>query len=210
MKNKIPLAILLAGLSLPQSTPADDNFPIQLSFMTGTISTSFSESESTLEPSDGTDQATETPYSGSSSSLPIEFGGEIFSTPKRSYFLRGGGPLVASGTDRLFYVNTGINFYLSPLGSPLKVSTDKFNIRVIPKFRYYIGIQAGTSYLIYSTKSQTKSDILFELGGQGGGIYSISTQWGLKAEASIMKGTGALVSSMTMKVLLGATYSINL
>ena len=209
MTRFLLIAILMTSFFL-ESVFAEDEFPLQLSFTTGTTSTSFSETQSSLKPSDGSTATTEAPYSGSSSILPFDLALEYYVTPKRSYFVDGGGPLVASGTDRLFYVNAGMNFYLGQLGTPMKAVSDKLVLSVIPKVRYYLGIHAGTSYLIYSTKSQTKSDLIFGIGAHGGGIYSLNTRWGLKGEAGMTKGTGALVSSMTMKILLGVTYSTNL
>lgn len=116
---------------------------------------------------------------------------------------------MASTPDRNFYVTGGVNFYFSSVGSPIYVSDQRMEIKVAPKFRYYAGPHFGAAYLVYNTKSATKNDVVIEAGGQGGVIYSISPKWGLRAEANISRGIGALVSSMTMKILLGGTYNLN-
>ncbi len=187
----------------------DAKLPAQLSFCIGSVSTNYSETASKLVATDGTTGTTVTPYSGTASSMPIDVEFEYFSNLKKSYFLKGGGPVMASTPDRYFYFATGINFYFSPIGSPTYVSDERIEIKLAPKFRYYAGPNIGASYLIYNTKSQIKNDMIVELGLQGGAIYSINSKWGVKAEGAFSRGIGALLSSMTMKILLGTTYNLN-
>jgi len=188
---------------------ADDKLPAQFSFSIGSISTTYTEQQSQIKPTDGTTTTTSTPYSGTAASMPLDVEFEYFTTLKRSYFVRAGGPVMASTPDRNFYLTSGVNFYFSSVGSPLYVSDQRMEIKIAPKFRYYAGPHLGASYLVYNTKSATKNDVIVELGGQGGVIYSLSPKWGLRAEANLSRGIGALVSSMTMKILLGGTYNLN-
>lgn len=184
--------------------------PAQLSFSIGSISTSFTESESNLIPSDGTTKTKAAPYSGTSSSMPIDITFEYFSKITRSYFIKAGGPLMASTPDRLFYSTGGVNFYFNTIGAPTKISDENLELKITPKFRYYAGPQIGVGYLVYNTKSQTKNDVILEIGGQGGVLYSINKKWSLRGQAEFTRGTGAIISSTSIKILLGGTYNINL
>lgn len=187
----------------------EDKLPAQFSFSIGSISTTYTEQQSQIKATDGSTTTTEAPASGTAASMPLDVEFEYFTTLKRSYFIRAGGPVMASTPDRNFYITSGINFYFSSVGSPLYVADQRMEIKIAPKFRYYAGPHLGGAYLVYSTKSATKNDITVELGGQGGVIYSLSPKWGLRAEANISRGIGALVTSMTMKILLGGTYNLN-
>ncbi len=188
---------------------ADGHIPGQLSFSIGSISTSYTESESQIKATDGTTSTKTTPYSGTAASMPLDAEFEYFPTLKRSYFIRGGGPVMASTPDRFFYFSTGANFYFSSIGSPTYVSDQRIEIKIAPKFRYYAGPLIGAGYLVYSTKSEVKNDIILELGAQAGVIYSVNPKWGLRGEVNMSRGIGALLSSMTMKILLGTTYNLN-
>lgn len=183
--------------------------PAQISFSIGSISTNYTEQESQIKPTDGTTTEKTAAASGTAASMPLDVEFEYFSNLKRSYFVRGGGPVMASTPDRNFYLTFGANFYFSSVGSPVYVSDQRMEIKMAPKFRYYAGPHLGAAYLVYNTKSATKNDVIVELGGQGGVIYSLSPKWGLRAEANLSRGIGALVSSMTMKILLGGTYNLN-
>lgn len=202
MKIFLSTIILLSSINIWAAMPA------QMSLTLGTISTNYAESESTIKSTDGT-TSTEKPYSGTASSMPFELGVEYFPSLTKSFFFRGGGPLMASTSDRYFYVNGGFNFYFSSYGAPTKVADQRIEIKMTPKFRYYAGPSIGTAYLVYNTESKTKNDIMLELGAQVGALYLINSKWCLKAEANIARGIGAIQSSMTMKLLLGATYNLN-
>jgi len=210
MKMQNILAVFVALLlAISNFGYADDKLPAQFSFSIGSISTTYTEQQSQIKPTDGTSTTTSTPYSGTAASMPLDVEFEYFTTLKRSYFVRAGGPVMASTPDRNFYLTSGVNFYFSSVGSPLYVSDQRMEIKIAPKFRYYAGPHLGASYLVYNTKSATKNDVIVELGGQGGVIYSLSPKWGLRAEANLSRGIGALVTSMTMKILLGGTYNLN-
>ncbi len=210
MKMQNILAVFVALLLVISNFGyADDKLPAQFSFSIGSISTTYTEQQSQIKPTDGTSATTSTPYSGTAASMPLDVEFEYFTTLKRSYFVRAGGPVMASTPDRNFYLTSGVNFYFSSVGSPLYVSDQRMEIKIAPKFRYYAGPHLGASYLVYNTKSATKNDVIVELGGQGGVIYSLSPKWGLRAEANLSRGIGALVTSMTMKILLGGTYNLN-
>lgn len=209
MKKIIPLIVVLVFFP-HKRVYADGKIAGQLSFSIGSISTSYTESESKIKATNTTTTGTSTKASsGTVASMPLDVQFEYFSTLKRSVFARAGGPVMASTPGRYFYISTGMNFYFSSIGSPTYVSDQRVEMKLAPKFRYYAGPMIGASYLVYNTKSEIKNDVIVELGGQAGVIYSLNPKWGLRAEANISRGIGALLSSMTMKILLGTTYNLN-
>lgn len=200
--------LLFLFLFLNFQSFASSAFPDQISFLTGNIGVTYAESESTLVSTDGTPASDSSTYSSSATAMPLVVEYERFSTAKRSYFISGAGPLVASTPDRIFSVNSGAHFYLNKAGTIVNLSTDKLTYFSAPGFRYYIGPQIGLTYLIYNTLSQTKNDIILNLGGHAGGIYTYNPKWGIKGELAFSKGIGALVSTTTIQILIGATYTL--
>ena len=184
--------------------------PAQISFSIGSISSNYAESESSLESTDGTDNSANQPYSGTASSMPLDISFEYFNKISRSYFIKGTGPIMGSTPDRFFSVNIGTNFYFNQIGSQTVADDTNVSITIQPKYRYYAGPQIGVGYLVYNTKSQTKNDVMVDLGGQVGAIYTINDKWGLRGQLEFTRGIGALISSTTIKILLGSVYSLNI
>lgn len=184
--------------------------PAHLTFSIGSVSSSFTESESKLEATDGTKTTKVAPYSGAASSMPLDVGFEYFPLMKRSYFVRAGGPIMGSTPDRYIYSTIGANFYFNQIGSMTTLSDSKIEIKIEPKFRYYAGPQIGMGYLVYNTKSQTNNDVIIEAGGQAGAFYSINERWSLRGQLEFTRGIGALISSTTIKILFGTAYNLNI
>jgi hypothetical protein len=191
-----------------QSVLATSKIPDVLTFSIGSISANFTENPDELKATDGSTGTTVTPFAGTVSAVPIMIGYEIFPNLKRSYFINGVGPLMASNTGNYYSLIGGVNFYFSQIASNAVVSDYNFEMKIIPKFRYYAGPAIGIGYLVYNTKSATKNDIMFEIGGHGGVIYTINPKWGLRAQLGASRGIGVLVTSTIIKILLGATYNL--
>ena len=202
--------LFLIGIFWSTATYSDTKIPPQISFCLGSVSGSFAENPDSLKSTDGTASTTSTPYAGSASSMTLEMSYEFFNTLKRSYFIKGSGPIVGTTPDKYFSADAGINFYFTQLASQAKVSDFNFEMKLVPKMRYYAGPSLGVGYLVYNTKSATKSDVLFQLGGQGGMIYTINPKWGIKAELAAARAVGVLVSSTVVKILIGASYNLGL
>ena len=179
------------------STFAGSDIPKQLTVSTGSISLNYSENSSTT-----------TPYSGTASALPFAITYEYFPNLQRAYFVKAIGPLVASSSDRYFSGTIGTNFFFGKVASQATVKDLNFEMKILPKFRYYAGPSIGLGYFIYNTSTATKNDILFELGGHAGSIYTINSRWGLRGEVGFARGTGALVSATIIKINLGAIYTL--
>lgn len=200
---------LITSLTLGVSAHAS-NIPSQLNFHIGSISTNYTENESTIKSTDGTTNVKEDPYTGTASSMPLAITYEYFPGLSRSYFARIAGPIMGSTPDRYYSASMGINFYFGQFAANAIIKDTNFEMKVLPKFRYYAGPAVGAGYLVYNTKSATKNDILFELGGQGGVLYSINYKWALSGELGIARSIGSLTSATSMKILIGTSYSLDL
>lgn len=189
---------------------ADTKIPGQLSFSLGSITIAYSENPDKLETTDGSNSASSTPYSGSATAMPLELTYEYYPNLKRSYLVKASGPLMGTTADRYFNISGGLNFYFNQIGGQAKVSDFNFEMKLIPKLRYYAGPSLGIGYLVYNTKSATKNDILFEIGGQGGVLYTLNPKWGLKGELGFSRAIGVLVSASVIKILIGTTYNFGM
>ena len=202
------LVILILVALICKPVYSGTKIPAQINFSIGSVSVAFSENPSNLKSTDGTTSSTSTPYSGSTTAIPLEFGYEHFTNLKRSYQFKAAGPLMGSNPGRYFNAVAAANFYFSQIGSEATVSDYNFELKIKPKLRYYAGPVLGVGYLVYDTQSATKTDVLFEIGGQGGILYSIGPVWGLKAEVGFSRAVGVLVSASVIKILLGTTYTL--
>ena len=187
---------------------ADSKIPGQLTFALGSISANYAENPDQLKSTDGTASATSTPYASTASAMPFAVTYEYFPNLSKAYFGKVVGPLMASTPDRYFSATTGVNFYFGKVASTAIVRDMNFEMKLIPKLRYYAGPAVGIGYLVYNTKSATKNDLLFEIGGQGGVIYTLNPKWAVRAELGAARGIGVLVSSTVIKILLGTSYNL--
>lgn len=193
---------------IAQVSFADSKIPGQFSFSIGSISANYAENPDKLTATDGTTAAATVPYSGTASAMPFALTYEYFPNLTRAYSLKIIGPFMATSKDKYYSGTFGLNFYFGKVATMAVVSDTNFEMKLIPKLRYYAGPSIGMGYLVYSTKSAIKNDILFEIGGQGGVIYTLGPAWSLKGELGAARGIGALVSSTIIKILLGASYNI--
>lgn len=190
---------------------ANSSIPSQLNIHIGSISTNYAENEDTLKASDGSTTATKTaPYTGTASSMPFAIAYEYFPSLTKSYFFRAAGPVMGSTPDRYYSGSVGMNFYFGQIASQTIVKDLNFEMKVMPKFRYYAGPALGLGYLVYNTKSATKTDILFELGGQGGVLYSLGPKWAISAELGAARAIGSLTSATVIKILIGTSYTLDM
>ncbi|MEA9357701.1 hypothetical protein SHI21_15835 [Bacteriovorax sp. PP10] len=210
-KKQILTKLTLFNIFLLASAHASSSIPSQLNFHIGSISATYAENQDTLKASDGTTSTTaKAPYSGTASSMPFAISYEYFPGLSKSYFGRVSGPVMGSTPDRYYSASLGMNFYFGQIGSQAVIKDSGFEMKVLPKFRYYAGPAIGIGYLVYNTKSATKNDMLFEIGAQGGVLYSLNPKWALSAELGGARAIGSLTSATVIKILIGTSYSLDI
>ncbi|NOT78225.1 MAG: hypothetical protein HOP07_04400 [Bacteriovoracaceae bacterium] len=178
----------------------------QLTFSVGMVNASYTENASNLE---GAASSSMSSASGAASVLPVDILWEFYQNSKNSFFARVTAPLLTAGKDSYFSISGGINKYFNSLSSPGDFRDQADSIRIVPKIRYYYGFQAGAGYLVYSTKTAKKSDILADLSAHVGLIYSINSQWGIRGETGYARAIGVATTTSVIRAFVGFTRDVN-
>lgn len=197
------LLLSLFVFSAHQALAGDlsDSFSISL----GMVNVSFTESQSALESEDG--EVTEEAGSGSSAVISLDMTYNRPLDDRKEIYARGIVPFMPSTGAGLILGSGGMNYYFNGLSSDITREDDGLRLRISPSIRYYVGGELGFGYLIYTTESAKKSDLLLNIGGHGGMTYAFRDNWSFKGELGIGKGMGTKVSTTMMKVMLGLSYT---
>lgn len=190
-------------MSLPVKSESG-NYQVNLGV--GMINASYSENPSGITSSSAT--ASKAAASGSASIMPFEVGIEKAVTQKRSYTAKLTLPGIAPSKDSYLHIGVGANFYFKSLSSVENFSSDQQVLTIETPWRFYWGIDTGATYLVYTTKVEKKSDLIFELGAHVGILRKINSRWAGRAEIGLARGLGVQTSAMTMKIIFGAALSL--
>lgn len=144
--------------------------------------------------------------------MSIDVGYEVFSSAKKSTIFRGilSNDLTTS-TIAYSYVGVGRRFYFNSTGMGFESSDDFNQISIIPKRRYYAGIELGSSQVMvkqFGPTLQTQSSLI-DFGANVGTIFQVSRTVGIDAQLGLGFGYGfsaVSVSGTITKFLLGVTY----
>ena len=186
----------------------DNGFHNVLSFNVGMISHSVTENESTLVKTDDTvaeEEDTEDSSATAVSTISFNLNWEFETREDKSFFVEAYVPMMTSGGAGVFLGGVGMNWYLNDLGSKYTYMLNGTELTIIPKFKYYWGASTGIGYVIYNTESAKKSDIFFDLGIHGGGVYGFSNTKGVKFEIGASRATGVATTGIKMNLFLGIT-----
>lgn len=178
-----------------------DSFSISL----GMVNVSFTESPSALESEEG--EEAEEAGSGSSAVISLDMTYNRPLDDKKEIYARGIVPFMPSTGAGLILGGGGMNYYFNGLSADVKRDDESVRLRISPSMRYYVGAELGFGYLIYTTESAKKSDLLLNIGGHGGMTYAFRDNWSFKGELGIGKGMGTKVSTTMMRVMLGLSYT---
>ena len=194
------LVILILNISF--SCYAKDAF---ITAGLGMTSVSYAESQTSIQ----ADETTGTGVVASSGSISVITATVNYEYPlsiNRTFFSRINVPLIGSGDSTYLSMNIGMNYFFNQINTD-KIALDRgTKLTIAPKFRYYIGGQAGTAYYVYTTPTKKRSDILIELGAQAGILYSISQQYGVHLEGFFGRGTGVNTTTTNLKILAAMIY----
>ncbi|MCT4642719.1 MAG: hypothetical protein N4A33_10540 [Bacteriovoracaceae bacterium] len=190
---------LLLALFICLSTNAAVQENIQLSL--GMLNASFSENPSSLEDSNSE------PASGTSSVIAMDIQYNFIRTMKKNFFASISFPLIGSSGSAIYRLASGIDiFWADGLNGNYNVTKGEDSINYYPKMRYFWGGSIGANYLVYSTQTATKSDILADIGAHAGLIYNFSKKYEFKGKFSFSRGVGVATSTMLMQVFGGVIY----
>jgi len=153
-----------------------------------------------------TESVAAAPESGSISTTIASIQYEIFQNNTRSFFFNGVGSISTTSLDKYYAIGLGMNWYLNGAAALATFLDSGMKIQIVPKIRYYAGIDVLGRYLAYTTSTETRGDVGFEIGGHLGAIYGIDDIRGIKAEAGVFQGVGIETSSTNIQIMLGGTY----
>lgn len=194
-------------LSLAQTSWVYADFDLQqLGASVGMVNSSYTENPSALDPSEDDPNGERTASSGTISTIALNAQYEFFQNSDYSYFANAVVPIVGSSSDRLFLAGLGANFYLFAPSSKGVFKEQENMMLVIPRWRYYWGVDAAIGYMVYTTKTAVKSDLLFDLGAHVGVNHSFNDQYALKVELGLSRGTGVATTTLNIKGFVGVTY----
>lgn len=185
-------------------------FSDYVSFSLGMVNVSFTETESMLksddddEPAEGANTG---PGAGAASVMSLEMGYHRPWSEKKEIFGKFILPFQSAAGNALVYGGGGMNYFFSGQGAYLKGDFSEASVRIAPKLRYYAGGQLGLGYLIYTTQTAKKTDILFDLGAHGGMLYHWKDRWSWRAEVGMGRGVGTNVSASMMRMFFGTAFS---
>lgn len=187
---------------------AGNGFHDVISFNMGMISHSVTENESTLTQTDDSVQSEDTTTAAGSSAvsaISFNLNWEFKTEQKKSYFVQAFVPMMTTGGAGVFLGGVGMNWYLNDMGSKYTYVQNGTELTIIPKFKYYWGASTGIGYVVYNTESAKKSDVFFDLGVHGGGVYGIGTNRGIKLEVGASRATGVATTGIKIGFFLGMT-----
>lgn len=198
---KIGILLFLIGMSAAKAS--EDFITAGISM----VNVSYAESSSSIQ-ADETTGTKPLAESGSASVMSLSVNYETPSSVNRTHFYRVVVPLLGSGDSSFFSAAVGMNYFFGNLATN-KINLDEgTRIEFRPKMRYYVGGQLGGSYLVYTTTTKKKSDVLFELGVQGGMHYSFGERYGLNIEGFFGRGTGVATTTTNMKLMAAVIYNL--
>jgi hypothetical protein len=193
--------LLIFCLSSVNVLASEDKFYDELVTSVGMTMVSYAEDAKVIQ-GDNVQEAASGSVSGISASIQYK----MASSFKKSYYLTTVFPLLPSATGTYLSFGGGMEYYFNDIGSKTGLTNSGTTIQFTPKFRYFAGFEVGGGYLVYTTESAKKTDLLFEIGGLGGIAYSMSNKWAIKTTLNVMKGTGAVTSTMAIRFMIGGTF----
>ncbi len=203
------MKLFLVFIAFTLSSPLwAGSFYDEVSFRAGMVNISYTESASQLDTQSLTEEeaAAAAPGAGAVSSMSLDMQYQFLSYPEKAFYLRGIVPLMSTGGGSFFMVSSGANFYFKSLSSKIHHNDDGSSLKLTPKWRYFWGFELGIGYLIYTTEYAKKSDVIFDLGAHVGASYNFNPKWGLSGDLTASRGTGAVVSTIGIKIFVGGTY----
>ena len=198
------LPLILFSISMAS---ASTNLHQSISASLGMVNVTVTENASSLKAAEG-DAATDATggQSASVSVVSMDLVYEFDNHTRKSYFLKATAPLLAADGSGYYLGGLGMNYYFNSLSSLFTFNNEGTSLTMNPTMRYYWGAAGGIGFVVYSTETAKKSDLIFDLQLHGGGIFNFKRDWGIRGEAAISRGTGVATSTIGIKLFFGINY----
>ena len=143
-------------------------------------------------------------------SFDVEY--ETFLTSRKSYVLRSIMALdMASTVTRYLFAGVGQRLYVNGRGSQMIAVTPDLSIIMQPKFRYYLGWDAGVSTAVVNVLTASLQSVTTAIdgGGVAGALYQISDNFTFDSSITMSYAFGfsaVPATGMIMKIFFGGAY----
>jgi hypothetical protein len=109
------------------------------------------------------------------------------------------------------YAGTGMRFYLNSKGMFFDRNDESYRILSYPRFRYYLGWDAGIAQVIVRSLGKVLQVVssMIDVGGCAGAIWQIDRDFGIETHFGITSGYGfssVAVIGYSTRLLVGMTY----
>jgi hypothetical protein len=148
------------------------------------------------------------PVAGTVSAITASLQYTFQTDSKKHLYFTTSFPLL-SGSQLYINASFGMEYYFNDVATKTQLYSSGTSLSITPTLRYFVGGEIGAGYLVYTSEDATKSDVLFEIGGNGGISYAFNPQWAAKAKVSILRGTGVVTSTMNITAIMGVTRFID-
>jgi hypothetical protein len=184
------------------------NLHQSLSASLGMVSVNVTENASSLKSTDESSSSSTSSggQSATASVISMDLVYEFDNYTRKSYFVKATAPLLAADGSGFYLGAVGMNYYFNSLSSLFSFNDEGTSLIMNPTMRYYWGAAGGIGFVVYSTETAKKSDLIFDVQIHGGGIFNFKRDWGLRGEAAISRGTGVATSTIGIKLFLGINY----
>lgn len=189
---------------LPLLVFAESEYTEEMTYSVGMVNASYTESASALQGENVQEAA-----SGSIASISGNINWKFKPGLDKSYYTSVTFPLLPNTLGTYLGAHTGVEFYFGDKsGSRMKLHNSGTTIKLKPGNVFFWGFEGGLGYLVYSTESSKKTDMLLDLGLFTGMNYSVNEKWNFRIQAGFDRGTGVATATTIMKFFGGLTYFI--
>lgn len=183
---------------------ADEELLDEITYSIGAVNASYSEGQGNL-----TGENVAEPASGSVMSISGNVNWKFAPGLEKSYYLSGTFPLLPNPTGSYFGAHVGMESYFGKVGSRMRMNNSGTTLKLKPGNNFFWGLEGGVGYLVYSTESAKKTDLLLDVGALIGMNYNYNEKWQFRGQAGIARGTGVVTTTMEMKIFVGVTRIIS-
>ncbi len=186
--KKILFSIIFLAFS---GFASDELHELQVGF--GYNQVSFDEKETSIEFDDN--DLKRPAESGSLSVISLNASYGLINFTNQTLFVNGVFPLINSGDENYYQGSVSIKHYFKNLNTIKNYDFPDGNLTISPRLRYYLGLETGIAYMVYTTTNAKKDDTSFLLRALGGASYMFTQKMGVDVEAGYGRATGSITSS---------------